>query len=144
MSVAVAHQISPTAEPALSLGAREANLRSTRLEVIHVVESLDLDIMEATRAGVSDAIEKVITGLQLPTFSWELHLVAGGIEVRDVADAILAKVAEIRPDILVIGARRRSPVGKAFLGSVTQSVILEAEIPVLVVKSPALSPGSKP
>ena len=38
--------------------------------------------------------------------------------------------------ILVIGARRRSPVGKAFLGWVSQHLILEADVPVLVVKPP--------
>jgi nucleotide-binding universal stress UspA family protein len=38
-------------------------------------------------------------------------------------------------DLLVIGARRRSPVGKALLGSVAQTVILEAALPVLVVKA---------
>ena len=38
-------------------------------------------------------------------------------------------------DLLVIGARRRSPVGKAFLGSVTQEVLLDSAVPVLVVKA---------
>jgi len=38
-------------------------------------------------------------------------------------------------EVLVIGARRRTPVGKFILGSSTQNIILEAEIPVLVVKS---------
>jgi nucleotide-binding universal stress UspA family protein len=37
--------------------------------------------------------------------------------------------------LLVIGARRRSPAGKFLLGSVTQSLILAADVPVLVVKS---------
>ena len=40
-------------------------------------------------------------------------------------------------ELLVIGARRRSPVGKLFMGSVTQSIILHADVPVLVVKAPA-------
>ena len=40
------------------------------------------------------------------------------------------------PDLLVIGARRRSPMGKAFLGSVTQNLLLDVDVPVLVVKSP--------
>jgi nucleotide-binding universal stress UspA family protein len=45
-------------------------------------------------------------------------------------------VGELGPDLLVIGARRRSPMGKAFLGSVAQNLILDADVPVLVVKSP--------
>ena len=42
---------------------------------------------------------------------------------------------EMKPDLLVLGARRRSPVGKALLGSVAQTIILEASVPVLVVKT---------
>lgn len=137
MTVAVAHHVSATGKPALVLAAQEAALRSTALAVIHVVESLDLDIAEANRAGISDLVEDILAREQLTHLQWELHLVAGGHEISDVADAILEKVRDIRPDILVIGARRRSPVGKAFLGSVTQSIILEADVPVLVVKSPA-------
>ena len=38
---------------------------------------------------------------------------------------------------MVIGAGRRSPVGKALMGSVTQTLILRADVPVLVVKSDA-------
>jgi nucleotide-binding universal stress UspA family protein len=37
--------------------------------------------------------------------------------------------------MLVIGARRRSPVGKALVGSVAQTLILDADLPVLVVKA---------
>ena len=45
---------------------------------------------------------------------------------------------EIRddPDIqrLVIGVKRRTPVGKALLGSVSQRLLLEVDVPVLAVK----------
>ncbi|MFU8867653.1 universal stress protein, partial [Natronococcus sp.] len=36
-------------------------------------------------------------------------------------------------DLLVLGARRRSPVGKAVFGSVAQSVLLETDRPAMVV-----------
>ena len=42
----------------------------------------------------------------------------------------------MKPDLLVLGARRRSPVGKALMGSVAQTIILDASVPVLVVKTP--------
>ena len=47
------------------------------------------------------------------------------------------RVLESRPDItrLVVGVRKRTPVGKAVLGSVAQRLILEAPVPVLSVKA---------
>ena len=47
------------------------------------------------------------------------------------------KVIEDRPDInrLVVGVRKRSPVGKAVLGSIAQRLIMEAPVPVLSVKA---------
>jgi len=39
-------------------------------------------------------------------------------------------------DRLVICVARRSPVGKFILGSISQRLILEAEVPVLSVKRP--------
>ncbi|GAB3888503.1 universal stress protein [Terrabacter terrigena] len=136
MSVAVAHHTRSSSDLALQEGARQAAYRATDLVVVHVVESLDNDIAEANKAGISDAIEKALAAVALPDLRWDVRLVAGGREIADVSGAILAAVGELAPDVLVIGARRRSPMGKAFLGSVAQNIILDADVPVLVVKSP--------
>jgi nucleotide-binding universal stress UspA family protein len=50
------------------------------------------------------------------------------------ADEILAAATDVSADMIVIGLRRRSPVGKLFLGSSSQQVILDAECPVVAVK----------
>lgn len=47
--------------------------------------------------------------------------------------AILRYVDDVDARYLVVGGRKRSPTGKAIFGSVTQSVLLEAELPVLTV-----------
>jgi nucleotide-binding universal stress UspA family protein len=131
MTVAVAHQVSATSRIALEQAVREAGFRGTDLAVLHVVESIDPDSQEGYRLGISDEIEKVV-GKDCD-ISWRLHLATAG---ADLADSLLRLVEGIDADLLVIGARRRSPVGKALLGSVTQTLILEADLPVLVVKSP--------
>ena len=131
MTVAVAHQVSATSRPALVQAVQEAKFRATDLAVLHVVESIDPDRQEAYRLGVSDEIEKVVG--KEPGVPWQLHLATAG---PDLAAALLGLVDSIDADLLVIGARRRSPVGKALLGSVAQTVILEANLPILVVKAP--------
>ncbi len=134
MSVAVAHQESPTGQIALKEAAREASLRKTNLAVIHVVESLDLDIQAAFKAGLSDEVEKVLAEASYSDLAWDLHLATGE---ENVSETVLSLATEVGAELLVIGARRRSPVGKFLMGSVTQSIILDSDIPVVVVKTPA-------
>jgi len=52
----------------------------------------------------------------------------------DPAESIVSSVSNPATDLIVIGLRRRTPVGKLILGSVAQQVLLEAECPVLAVK----------
>jgi nucleotide-binding universal stress UspA family protein len=130
VTVAVAHQVSSTSRIALAEAAREAAMRNTDLAVLHVVESLDLDIAAANRSGISDEVERALAAGGLDV-SWELHLATGE---ENVASAILSLVDDVDAEILVIGARRRSPVGKFLLGSVTQTLILQSDVPVFVVK----------
>ncbi|MHB9286474.1 universal stress protein [Halobacteriales archaeon Cl-PHB] len=66
------------------------------------------------------------------------HLDAADVEVElegyggDPARAILKVAEEHDADQIVIAGRKRTPTGKAIFGSVTQSVILDGDIPVLV------------
>ncbi len=132
MTVAVAHQVSPASRLALAQAEKEAKVRGTDLAVLHVVDNIDHDKAEAYKLGISDEIERVM-GSE-PSVPWQLHLRTTapdlGRELVDLAD-------EVGAELLVIGARRRSPVGKALMGSVAQTVILQANIPVLVVKPPS-------
>ncbi|KUI29655.1 universal stress protein UspA [Mycobacterium sp. IS-1496] len=50
------------------------------------------------------------------------------------ADALLTAMDRDDAELLVIGLRHRSPVGKLLLGSVSQQVLLECPKPVLAVK----------
>jgi nucleotide-binding universal stress UspA family protein len=65
-------------------------------------------------------------------------LEAQGIDVEvtessgDPADQLLDAAEEADADLIVVSGRNRSATGKALFGSVTQSVILNAERPVMV------------
>jgi nucleotide-binding universal stress UspA family protein len=50
------------------------------------------------------------------------------------AEEILKAAAEVEADLIVIGLRRRPLVGKVFLGSTVQHILVEAECPVITVK----------
>jgi len=62
-----------------------------------------------------------------------------GIEVDyaeasgDAARAVLETADDIGADLLCLAPRKRTPTGKALFGRVTQQVMLEGELPVLVV-----------
>lgn len=55
--------------------------------------------------------------------------------VGDPVEKILAEVDRRSARFLVIGGRKRTPVGKAVFGSKTQSLLLTADCPVVTVMS---------
>ena len=54
----------------------------------------------------------------------------------NATDAVLRAAEEHKAELIVVGMRRRSPVGKAVLGSSSQDILLQADCPVLGVKLP--------
>ena len=52
----------------------------------------------------------------------------------DPADELLKAMENDDAELLVVGIRHRSPVGKLLFGSVAQQVLLECPKPVLAVK----------
>ncbi len=93
---------------------------------------------EAVTLGV-DLVAVNLTAAELDTSA-----VAPGLPVEVVvptgaADEVeqVLQVIEDRPEVtrLVVGVRRRSPIGKAILGSIAQRLILEARVPVLAVRA---------
>ena len=56
----------------------------------------------------------------------------------DVGDEIVRVAEQNHAELVVIGIRTRSPVGKVLMGSVAQTVIMDAPCPVLTVRPDVL------
>lgn len=82
-----------------------------------------------------EQLDEVRAGLEGRGVTVEVRQVVA----QDVAEAVLTVAREVDATLVVLGIRRRSPVGKLLMGSVAQRVLLDAECPVLAVK-----PGSRP
>ena len=116
MSILVAVADSKEGQHALTEAVREARQLSTPL----VVVNLALSALDPS-AVPTDLHHEVVNRM--------------GAGDADQVDVVLDAL-EKRPDVtrLVIGLRRRSPMGKAVLGSVSQRLLLESPVPVLAVK----------
>ena len=51
------------------------------------------------------------------------------------AEDLISIAERVAAELIVIGLRRRSPVGKLILGSNAQRILLDAHCPVLAVKA---------
>lgn len=116
---------------ALRRAAEEAKLRDMRLVVVN-----------SHRGGREfDDQDAVQSEAQLEEVRSELHSAGVEFEVRqlvrglDPADDLVNVANEVGAVLIVIGLRRRSPVGKLILGSNAQRVLLDAPCPVLAVKA---------
>jgi nucleotide-binding universal stress UspA family protein len=128
MTIAVAHSDSDRGKAALRHAAEEAVLRSQPLAVLQIVPGVDEVTTEDPALNERIAAEL----LDYTDLSWKVYTAPEGF---DTAEALLDLAEEVDATLLVIGSRKRTRVGKLFLGSVVQRVLLEAEIPVLVVKA---------
>ena len=129
MTIIVGYRPTPEGRAALDRAVDEARRSGARLVVVNSAER---------PAGSPESLsaERGVDALSQ-------RLAADGIvhEIRqldlddDPAEAILSGVSDPVGDLIVIGLRRRTPVGKLITGSVAQRVLLDAVCPVLTVKA---------
>ncbi len=112
----------PEGDAALKAAIDEAQRRGARLLVVHTL--LDRDQEPAYLA----AVRSVLTDSGV---DHDLRVLDQG---NDASDELVGVAEEVGADLIVIGLRRRSPVGKLILGSNAQRVLLDAPCPVLTVK----------
>ncbi len=132
MAIVVGYIPTREGRSALRRAAAEARLRETTLVVVSSNRGgRDFDADEALR--FEEALREIRSELDGEGVRYEERALVRGSEP---ADDLLAVAEEVEADLIVIGLRRRSPVGKLLLGSNAQRILLEARCPVLAVKAP--------
>jgi nucleotide-binding universal stress UspA family protein len=116
--IVVGYSSRPEGRAALKRALSEARLRGAALVVLNTSPE-----MEA--AGLAD--ELATAGVK-----YEIRTAA---DPEDLAEELIKTAETTEADFIVIGLRRRSPVGKLLLGSNAQRVLLDAACPVLAVKA---------
>ncbi|KGN37228.1 universal stress protein [Knoellia subterranea] len=129
MTVVVGYVPNPQGLAAVEAAIAEAERRGEKLVVVNsgvlgdysgpsFADPKDLDALDAqlTARGLDHDVRQMTRGLA-------------------PADEILSVAAEVGADLIVIGVRKRSPLGKLVTGSTAQQVLLDAMCPVLAVKA---------
>lgn len=130
MRIATGFLQSPEGEAALRAAADEAEARGARLLVVHSMKGGERDELEQLRA-YDAAFDEATRELEARGIDFEVKRYVRG---ATPAEDLLQCAEDEDVDLLVIGIRRRSPVGKLIMGSNAQDIILQADCPVLCVK----------
>ncbi|WP_193613642.1 universal stress protein [Nocardioides lijunqiniae] len=131
MTVLIGYVPNPVGEAALEAGLAEA-----------AVHGDDVVILNSPRRGSTVDADLVDQDTDAALVA---RAAAAGVTARvdhaehgsDVVATFESVVAATGARLIVIGLRRRSPVGKLVLGSDAQRILLEASVPVLAVKPTA-------
>lgn len=120
-------------------GAKLADAFGEKLQVVHAMSretfrSLEEQSVEETGKTVSlDDVRAMARDIAADAIEdTDVEATAVGV-VGDPEDAIVTYAENEDASYLVIGGRKRSAVGKAIFGSVTQSIIINSDIPVVTV-----------
>jgi nucleotide-binding universal stress UspA family protein len=130
-TIVVGYVPKPEGRAALSRAAEEARLRSSRLVVVNSHRGgreFDRDDAVDTEADLAEVRRE----LDEAGVEHEIRTLERGM---DPADDLVNVAGEVSAEFIVIGLRRRTPVGKLILGSNAQRVLLDAPCPVLAVKA---------
>ncbi len=129
MPILTGYVPSPVGEAALATALTEARLRGLPLVVLNATGADG----KADRNYADDATaEQLRTRLTESGLSFRL---LRSDSTREPSEEIVDMAAELNAELIIIGLRRRSPVGKLLLGSTAQRVLLDAPCPVLAVKA---------
>jgi len=129
--IVVGYVPKPEGRAALRRAVEEAKLRDSRLVVINSHRGgRDFDSDDAVESEAQ--LEEVRSELDATGVPHEVRQLVRGL---DPAEDLVELANDVDAELIIIGLRRRTPVGKLILGSNAQRVLLDARCPVLAVKA---------
>ena len=129
MTILVAYVPRPEGQAALDKGIEIAKRRNEPLVVVNASPGGRKE--DVSMADVQD-VERVELQLTQAGVNFEFkQFVRGKSAIEEIEDMVEA----LHVSILIIGLRKRSPVGKLIMGSVAQEILLSVSCPVLAVKA---------
>jgi nucleotide-binding universal stress UspA family protein len=129
VTVLVGFLPTPEGEAAFAAGLSEAQRRGEDLLLLNSPRGgapVSSDVASPERVADLTARAEA-AGVRLATHQ-EPH-------TGDLSDEVVRVAEKVDASVIVIGLRRRSPVGKLLMGSTAQRILLDADRPVLAVKS---------
>ena len=128
MTVLVGFLPTPEGEAAFAAGLTEAQRRGEDLLLLNSARGgapVSADVAPPELVADPSARAEA-AGVRLETHQ-EPH-------TGELADEVVRVAEKVDASVIVIGLRRRSPVGKLLMGSTVQRILLDADRPVLAVK----------
>jgi nucleotide-binding universal stress UspA family protein len=135
MVIVVGYVPKPEGRAAVQRAVEEAALRNARLVVVNSSRG---DAYVDPRFASTQELETLDSQLENTGVEHEIRQPVRG---REAAEEIVAAAEETGAELVVIGMRRRTPVGKLVMGSTAQRVLLDARCPVLAVKASEVDEG---
>ncbi len=130
MTVVLGFKPTPEGNAALDRAILEAKRGTEDVVVINASQS---DAVEGDPAIADEAaLATIRRRLDDAEVRYELRQ---RLRVTAPAEEILTAARESDASAIVIGLRHRSKVGKALFGSIAQTILLEADCPVIAVKA---------
>lgn len=130
MTVVVGYVPNELGEATLAAAIEEVRRRGTDLVVVNTTRADRLVDPRYAQDAQAEALESRLRASGVP------FAVRRFTSTDLAADDVLGVADEVGADLIVIGLRHRTPVGKLIMGSTAQSILLDASCSVLAVKLP--------